>query len=207
MGASRRPVFPAPSVSRRDIELEKLGRHAPRERELTSSHSSCPPPGPALGRPDDRLLRASSTPRPLGSRTAASGIPDRPLPSTPRLRRGRKQGRAEALAEAGEAGDDDGENGAQHQALMEKTRNVLIRSSSCGTGSARLAALLLWSIMSRRLISRHEVASCVDTACYRPHPVEKIACPDRVVVRYAVAVAFRSEDCGKRYRALLRGDR
>jgi hypothetical protein len=41
---------------------------------MTMRHTSpsCPPPGLAFGEPDDRLRRASSTPRPFGSITGAS---------------------------------------------------------------------------------------------------------------------------------------
>src|ERR1700674_1192646 len=42
--------------------------------------SSCPPTGPAYGRPDDRLRRASSIPElPIGNQNAERRLQDRPL--------------------------------------------------------------------------------------------------------------------------------
>jgi hypothetical protein len=80
--------------------MDKLGRHAPREGGLTSSHSSCP------------RMRASSTPRLLGSSTAASGILDRPITSTPRLQRGHEFRARRSFSEGGKSGDDGGESRA-----------------------------------------------------------------------------------------------
>ena len=66
-GCSPHPAFPAPSVSDEGGSMEKLGRNAPRECDLTPSSAVMP-----------RAGGASSTLRLLGSRTAASGILDRP---------------------------------------------------------------------------------------------------------------------------------
>jgi hypothetical protein len=66
-GCERHPAFPAPSSSNEGGLLAKLGHIAPRECFLMPHSLSC------------SRVRASSTPRPLGSSTAASGILDRPL--------------------------------------------------------------------------------------------------------------------------------
>ena len=52
-----------------------------------------------------RECEASSTPRLLGSSIAVSGILDRPVPSTPRLRRGSRARRS--FSEGGKPGEDD----------------------------------------------------------------------------------------------------
>src|SRR5262249_43511520 len=58
----------------------KLGQFTPRERGLVLIlHRHARQRVGAYAPPDDRLRRASSTPRLLGSSTVASGILDRPV--------------------------------------------------------------------------------------------------------------------------------
>jgi hypothetical protein len=76
-GCGQHPVFPAPSELRRDPTLH----HSDAKRAA----------GMLSHIPSAVMLResgASSAPRPIGSSTAVSGILGRPVPSTPRLRRG-----------------------------------------------------------------------------------------------------------------------
>ena len=68
----------------------ELGQFMSRERFLIFSPLSCP-----------GLTGASSTPQLFDSSRGVSGIQDRPVPPTPRLRRGNELARhAEALAKA-----------------------------------------------------------------------------------------------------------
>ncbi|QOZ26019.1 hypothetical protein XH93_22265 [Bradyrhizobium sp. CCBAU 51753] len=68
-GCDRHPAFPAPSVLRAAKRNAKLGQSC-RENAKLHPHPQLSSPG-STGR--------SSTPRPLGSITAASGILDHPL--------------------------------------------------------------------------------------------------------------------------------
>ena len=90
--------------------MEKLGRHAPREYIVTPFSAVMP-----------RACGASSTPRPLGPSTAASGILDRPIPSTPGFDEGREFRARRSFGEGGKSGDD-GESMARCQPLMVRRR-------------------------------------------------------------------------------------